>query len=47
MVFSKKGDLLLKIEDVDLVTMEAEARANLPGGITAHPGEGARQAGKA
>jgi RND family efflux transporter MFP subunit len=27
--FFQKGDLLLKIEDVDLVTMEAEARANL------------------
>ena len=27
--FFQKGDLLLKIEDVDLVTTEAEARANL------------------
>lgn len=27
--FFQKGDLLLKIEDVDLVTKEAEARANL------------------
>jgi RND family efflux transporter MFP subunit len=27
--FFQKGDLLLKIEDVDLVTREAEARANL------------------
>ncbi len=27
--FFQKGDLLLKIEDLDLVTMEAEARANL------------------
>ena len=27
--FFQKGDLLLKIEDIDLVTMEAEARANL------------------
>tara|TARA_B100000212_G_scaffold245021_1_gene186992 strand:- start:750 stop:1952 length:1203 start_codon:yes stop_codon:yes gene_type:complete len=27
--FFRKGDLLLKIEDVDLVTREAEARANL------------------
>ena len=27
--FFQKGDLLLKIEDIDLVTMEAEAHANL------------------
>ena len=27
--FFQKGDLLLKIEDVDLITLEAEARANL------------------